>query len=172
MNASATATAFIAKLCTTYACAWTVCTIARIAGKLARSAWWPVERTETGRLELTVSSDPRLLAGVSAAVNHFAECAGLNEAARAGLVAAFEDAFHEVFATASRNSTPVRMSIFTPTGKIEAVLVYHVENARAERVEKIRSLLAGKLDSVMLESSGETVRLDLVKNLSSSRKKR
>jgi hypothetical protein len=59
-----------------------------------------------------------------------------------------------------------------PAGKIEAILVFHGESAHAEKLEKIRSLLAGKLDSARLESSGDTTRLSLVKNLSPARKKR
>ncbi len=131
-----------------------------------------MEPTETGRLDLVISSDPRLLAGVSAAVNHFAEAAGLDEGARANLVAAFEDAFHEVFGASSGNNTPVQMSIASPAGKIEAILLFRGENTKVEKGEKIRTLLAGKLDSVALESSGDTIRLKLVKNLTPSRKKR
>ena len=131
-----------------------------------------MEQTETGKLELTVSSDPRLLAGVSAAVSHFGEVAGLDESARANLVAAFEDCFREVFGAASRNSKPVQMTIGVPSGKIEAVLTFHGEHARPEKAEKVRTLFAGKLDSVRLETSGDSIRLSLVKNLSPSRKKR
>jgi hypothetical protein len=131
-----------------------------------------VEQTETGKLELTVSSDPRLLAGVTAAVTHFAEAAGLDEKAKAKLVAAFEDAFREVFSAPLRNSKPLRMTICIPAGKIEANLVFHGVSAHAEKLEKIRSLLAGKLDSARLESSGDTARLCLVKNLTPARKKR
>jgi hypothetical protein len=109
---------------------------------------------------------------VSAAVNHFAEAAGLDEGARAEFVAAFEDAFHELFCNASRNSKPVQMSIAAPKGKVEAVLLFHGESAQAKKGEKIQALLAGKLDSVALESSGDTIRLKMVKNYSPSRKKR
>jgi hypothetical protein len=130
-----------------------------------------LEPSETGKLELTVTGDPRLLAAVSAAVNHFAEAAGLDEGTRANLVAAFEDAFHEVFGNPGRNSNPVQMSIAAPKGKIEAMLLFRGDNAKPEKGEKIRALLAGKLDSVALESSGDTIRLKLVKNLSPARKK-
>jgi uncharacterized protein (DUF2147 family) len=106
------------------------------------------------------------------AVNHFAEAAGLDEGARANLVAAFDDAFHEVFGNPAKNSNPVQMSIAAPGGKIEAVLLFRGDHAKAEKGEKIRSLLAGKLDSVSLESSGDTICLKLVKKLSPPRKKR
>lgn len=131
-----------------------------------------MEQTETGRLELTVSSDPRLLAGVSAAVSHFGEVTGLGESARADLVAAFENCFHEVFTTASRNSKSVLMSIAAPSGKIEAVITFHGDHARADKAEKIRTMMAGKLDTARLETSGDSIRLCLVKNLSPARKKR
>ncbi len=84
---------------------------------------------------------------------------------------AFEDAFREVFGNPSRNSKPVQMSIAAPVGKIEAVLLFRGENAKPEKGEKIRTLFAGKLDSVRLESSGGAIRLDLVKNLSPTRKR-
>jgi hypothetical protein len=131
-----------------------------------------LEQTESGRLELTVSSDPRLLAGVSAAVSHFGELGGLDEAARAELVAAFEDCFREVFGTASQNSKPIEMSIGAPSGKIDAVLIFHGEHARPEKAEKIRMMFAGKLDTVRLETSGDSIRLSLVKNHAPARKKR
>ncbi len=131
-----------------------------------------MERTETGRVELTICRDPRLLAGVSAAVNHFAEALGLEEGARADLVAAFEDAFREFFGAASWDSKPAHMTIAAPTGKIEAVLLFRGENAKAEKGEKICKMLAGKFDSVRLESSADTIRLNLVKNLLPTRKKR
>lgn len=104
-------------------------------------------------------------------MTHFAEAAGLDESAKANLVAAFEDVIREVLGAASRNSKPVQMSIASPSGKIEAILFFHGETSQAKKVEKLRSLLAGKLDSVSIESSGETIRLSLVKNLSSARKK-
>jgi hypothetical protein len=131
-----------------------------------------LERTETGKLELTISSDPRLLAGVSAALYHFAEAAGLDEPAKAELVAAFEDAFQEIFGGAPQKSKPIEMSIAAPTGMIEAILLFPGDSLHAEKGEKVRKLLAGKLDSVRLETSGDSSRLHLVKNLSPSRKKR
>jgi hypothetical protein len=157
---------------TTSGCAWTGYITARIAGKLARLAWWELERTETGRLELTISSDPRLLAGVSAALYHFAEVAGLDEPAKAELVAAFEDAFHEIFGGVSQNSKPIEMSIAAPAGKIETILLFPGDSLHAEKGEKVRKLLTGKLDSVRLETSGDSSRLHLVKNLASPRKKK
>ena len=107
-----------------------------------------------------------------AAVNHFAEVAGLSENARAGLVAAFEDALHEVFSDHSKDHNSVRMSIAAPTGKIEASLQIHGERSNSDKGERIRKVFAGKLDTVALESSGDDIQLKLVKNLSPVRKKR
>jgi hypothetical protein len=105
-------------------------------------------------------------------VYHFAEAAGLNESAKAEMVAAFEDAFQEIFGGGSQSSVPIEMSIAAPTGKIEAILIFHGDSMHDEKAEKVRKLLAGKLDSVRLETSGNSSRLHLVKNLSPARKKR
>ncbi len=56
-----------------------------------------MQPTDNGKIEITLSSDPRLLAGVSGAVNNVAESAGMDESARANLVAAIEDACHAAF---------------------------------------------------------------------------
>ena len=131
-----------------------------------------MEPTETGKAELIICNDPRLLAGVSAAVNHFAEAAGLGEAARVDLTAAFEDALHAAFQSSSQAGEPIQLTISSPGGRIDAVLNLHGTAADAGRAEAIRKLLSGKVDIVTLDKEGGAIRLHVVKCPSPSPKKR
>ena len=61
-------TAAFANPSTTSGCAWTDCTIAPIAVKLAMCAW-PIPMTANrARTEITLKNDPRLMGAVAAVV--------------------------------------------------------------------------------------------------------
>jgi hypothetical protein len=120
--------------------------------------------SETGRIELTVSGDKRLVAGVAGAVNHVAEAAGLKESARAELVAAVEDACRAALDEVSNNGNRVHLSLDNPPGKIEIVLEYKPthdvsENARGDLAMRAR------LDSVVRESTKNGTRITLQKKV-------
>lgn len=131
-----------------------------------------MQKTETGRVELTLSRDPRLLAGVAGAVNHFAETAGMDESARASLVAAIEDACNEAFLQLPQSNASIAMSLESPPGCVEAVLIFRGAAAKAERAEKIQRALRDRLDRVTRESESGAIRLILIKNTVTHRKKR
>ena len=131
-----------------------------------------MQKIETGKVELTLSRDPRLLAGVAGAVNHFAETAGMDESARANLVAAIEDACNEAFVQLPKANASIEMSLESPPGAVETVLIFHGAAAQSERVEKIQRAVGGRLDRVARESESGTIRLTLIKNAAAPRRKR
>jgi len=131
-----------------------------------------VERTETGRLELKVSGDPRLLAGVSAAIDHFAEASGLRQARRAEFIAAFEDALQEAFPCPESTSKPLCLTLALPAGQLDAILVLPNTAADAGRAEAIQKKLSGKVGSVALENTPDAIRIHLTETRSARRKER
>jgi hypothetical protein len=145
--------------------AWMDCSIARTAARPVKSAWWAVESTETAKVELTLASDSRLLAGVSGAVNHYAEMAGMDEPGRATLVAAIEDACNEAFRNLPDDSGVLELTLAAPAGRVEAVLTFRGIATGAARAEKIQRVLRDRLDRVTRESIGDVTRLALVKNV-------
>jgi hypothetical protein len=124
-----------------------------------------VQPTEIGKVELKFSGDSRILAGVSGAVNHLAEVAGMDEPERATLVAAIEDACQEAFHLVPNGEPLIEMSLATVNGRIEAVMTLHGMNGESGGAEKIQRTLAGRIDRVMQDARGDTIRLTLVKNL-------
>jgi hypothetical protein len=131
-----------------------------------------VQPTDGGKIEMTLSSDARLLAGVSGAVNHVAEAAGMDEAARANLVAAIEDACHVAFDQLKENEASIKMTLGCSGGHIEAVLTLQGSAAQVARTEKIQRALNGRIDKISCEARGDTSRLVLVKNISTPSAKR
>jgi len=170
--ANATATARTAKGRKASECAWTDFIIVPIAGRRAKSAWCKMQPTDNGKIELTLSSDPRLLAGVSGAVNHVAEVAGMDESARANLVAVIEDACHVAFDQLPEEEASIKMILGTVGGHIEATLMLQGSAAKGERPEKIQRALNGRIDKINREVCGDTVRILLVKNISTHSAKR
>jgi hypothetical protein len=170
---NATATAFIAKGRKAFGCASTDFTIVPIAGLRAKSAWSKMQPTENGmRVEMTLSSDPRLLAGVSGAVNHVAEAAGMDESSRANLVAAIEDACHVAFDHLSEDDAPIRMSLGCTGGSVEVALTLRGSAAKGDRPDKIQRALNGRIDKINREVRGDSVRIFLTKNISTHTAKR
>lgn len=120
--------------------------------------------TETGRVEISFTSDSRLLAGVAGAVNHVAEAAGLNEDARAELVAAVEDACQEALGQVGKESGNVELSVEAVDGKVEAVVEFKAAGGAAPAAARGKN--AGpKLDSVRRETNGGKTRIILSKKV-------
>jgi hypothetical protein len=104
-----------------------------------------VQPTETGKVEITLSSDPRLLAGVSGAVNHVAEAAGMDESSRANLVAAIEDACHAAFDQLPEDKSTIQLMLGSAGSHIDAVLMLKGSAAKSDRPEKIQRALTGRI---------------------------
>jgi hypothetical protein len=121
---------------------------------------------------MTLSSDPRLLAGVSAAVNNVAENAGMDESSRANLVAAIEDACNVAFDGLPEDDVPIQLTLGCTNGCVEAVLILRGSAAKSDRPEKIQRALNGRIDRINREVNGDTIRIALTKNISTHTAKR
>jgi hypothetical protein len=131
-----------------------------------------MQPTDSGKVEITLSSDPRLLAGVSGAVNNVAETAGMDESARANLVAAIEDACHAAFDQLAENESSIKMMLGASAEHVEVELILQGSAAKGDRPEKVQRALNGRIDKITREVRGDTVRISLVKNISTQTAKR
>jgi len=131
---------------------------------------------EIGRIELKLDRDARLTAGVTAAVIHVAESAGLGADAQADLVAAAEDACGEAFRLLTAAGARLAVTIEEFTDRIEVTLEYRVQPAqvgretsglpRTEPAQPVGSTgrgLLGRVDNVLSNTQGGTSRTTLVK---------
>jgi hypothetical protein len=121
--------------------------------------------TETGRVEICFTSDSRLLAGVAGAVNHVAEAAGLDENARAELVAAVEDACQEALAQVSKDNKSVALSVEALPDAVEAVLEFQSPAGSSTVPPSAGNKSRHKLDSVRRENRDGNARIILSKKL-------
>jgi len=131
-----------------------------------------MQPVDSGKIEITLASDPRLLAGISGAVNNVAESAGMDELARANLVAAIEDACHAAFNQLAEDESSVKMILGAAGGHVEVVLLLQGSAAKGDRPEKVQRALNGRIDKISREVRGDTVRISLVKNISTQTAKR
>jgi hypothetical protein len=131
-----------------------------------------MQPTDNPKIEMTLSSDPRLLAGMSGAVNHVAEVAGMDESARANLVAAIEDACHAAFDQLPENEASIKMILGSAGGHVEVGLLLQGSAAKGDRPEKVQRALNGRIDKITREVRGDTVRIVLIKNISTQTAKR
>ena len=120
--------------------------------------------SENGRIELTVTGDKRLVAGVAGAVNHVAEAAGLKESARAELVAAVEDACRAALDEVTNNGNRVQVILDNPPGKIEIVLEYKPTHSAAENTRGDLAMRT-RVDSVVREATKNGTRVTLQKKV-------
>ena len=120
--------------------------------------------SESGRIELTVTGDKRLVAGVAGAVNHVAEAAGLKESARAELVAAVEDACRAALDEVTNNGNRVQVILDNPPGKIEIVLEYKPAHSAAENTRGDLAMRT-RVDSVVREATKNGTRVTLQKKV-------
>jgi hypothetical protein len=131
-----------------------------------------LQPTENSKIEMSLSSDPRLLAGVSGAVNHVAEVAGMDESARANLVAAIEDACNVAFDHLAEDEASIKMMLGCASGSVEVALTLQGSAAKGDRPEKIQRALNGRVDKINREVRGDSVRIVLTKNISTQTAKR
>jgi hypothetical protein len=122
--------------------------------------------TELGRVQLSVTADSRLLAGIAGAVNHVAEAAGLAESARADLIAAVEDICEQAIQGAAPDQRHIEISLEPRADKVEVVLEF--SNAAASkdpRVQGGEEAARLHVDSVSREKSGKQTRVTLTKKI-------
>lgn len=96
----------------------------------------------------------------------------MNESARANLVAAIEDACQEAFQQFPNANASIEMSLESPPGRVEAVLIFRGAAAQSDRADKIQLALKGRLDKVAKEANTGTTRLILVKNAAAPQRKK
>lgn len=130
---------------------------------------------EIGRIELKLDRDARLTAGVTGALIHVAESAGLDAEAQANLAAAAEDACSEALRLLTA-AAKLNVTIKEFTDRIEVALEYQVQAVQVGRetfplpaAEPVqpggssgRSLL-GRVDRVLSNTHGGSSRTTLVK---------
>ena len=120
--------------------------------------------TELGRVQLSVTNDSRLLAGIAGAVNHVAEVAGLGESARADLIAAVEDICEEAMQGAPVDQRRIQITLMPLDGRIEIVMEFSshaaAKDPRAQGREEAARL---HVDSVSREHNGKDTRVTLTK---------
>jgi hypothetical protein len=121
--------------------------------------------TETGRVEICFPSDSRLLAGVAGAVNHVAEAVGLDEDARAQLVAAVEDACQEALAEVSKENNNVALSVDVLPDRIEAAVEFKSPSGAPQPSPSAGNKSRHNLDSVRREAKDGNTRIILTKKI-------
>lgn len=95
---------------------------ARIAAKLATSAWWIAVADETTRVVFELVSDNRFVAAVAGAVGHFAERTGLDAQARSDLIRATEEACRAAFPLLPTPEARLRVSVTEFSDRVEVTL--------------------------------------------------
>ena len=80
--------------------------------------------TEVGRIELKLSSDQRLVAGVGGAVAHVAKRVGFDPGAQADLVAAAEEACRDTFPLLGNAKAQLGVTIDDFPDRVEVALEY------------------------------------------------
>lgn len=120
--------------------------------------------SETGRIELALTGDSRILAGVTGAVNHVAEAAGMKQSARADLIAAVEDACKMALSEVSNNGNRVNIILDQPPGKVEVILEYKPASPKQADARTDLAMRA-KMDGVLREATKSGTRLTLIKKV-------
>ena len=146
--------------------------------------WWTAVAGDPGRVVLKLSNDPRLMAGVSGAVEHMAERAGCDARACADLIVAAEEACRETFPLLPAADAQLAVTIEDFSDRVEVTFEYQggglpaaglhafaVPGAEEEGELSGRKLLA-RVDRVQYDTQDGTSRLTLVKYIRpQSRKK-
>ena len=150
-------------------------TIAPIAARPATSVWWTAVAGDPGRVVLKLSNDPRLMAGVSGAVEHMAERAGCDARACADLIVAAEEACRETFPLLPAADAQLAVTIEDFPDRVEVTFEYQGQTRPAAGLDTFavpgaeeegglsgRKLLA-RVDRVQFDTQDATSRLTLVK---------
>lgn len=137
-----------------------------IVARRAKSAWRaPPLTTELGRIQLCLTGDGRLLAGIAGAVNHVAEAAGLEEKSRADLIAAVEDICEEAVASAPPGKAQIALTLEALPGAIQAVLEFPKPSAAKPTPSAKEQAARRHLDSLNREANGDKTRVTLTKKI-------
>ena len=140
--------------------------------------------TTNGHLQLELTGDPRVLAGLSGAVEHFAQQIGLNEAAQKDLVTAAEEACRETFRLLTPQNPSLHVTIDAHPDRVEVALEHKGEplptagldtffgaGAKESTGGELTGLsLMKRVDRVQYHTEGGTSRTTLVKYLQPPKK--
>jgi hypothetical protein len=125
---------------------------------------------------MKITGDPRLVGAVIAAIEHFAQGAGLDEAAQRQLVSAAEHACLETFGQLESKDTPVEVLIEHHPDRLEILFAHAASQAPAIGLDSFLGaagatgpghgvLLLTLVDRVLYDCEGGKSRLRLVKYL-------
>ncbi|HEX2711714.1 MAG TPA: hypothetical protein VHM88_05750 [Candidatus Acidoferrales bacterium] len=137
--------------------------IARIAATLAKSPWRITVTAEVGRIELKLSNDHRLAAGVAGAVAHVAERVGFDAGAQAGLVEATEEACRDAFLSLGNATAQLGVSIEDFPDRVEVTLEYQTPREAEATAGRGGHKLLARVDSVRRDTQAGVSRMTLVK---------
>ncbi len=151
-------------------------TTARIAARLATSAWWMAVANKVRRVLLKLTNDARLVAAVGGAVGYFAEQAGVDARARADLITATEEACRDTFPLLDDADPVLGVQVEGFPDRIEVTLEHQAQPAPAAGLETFVSggeqtgtgragglRLLSRVDRVQYGAEGGTSRMTLVK---------
>jgi hypothetical protein len=127
---------------TTCAFAWTVSTIARIAGKLAKSPWPAAVATEPKALQIQIDADPRFAAAIGGAAHYLADAAGLKDEAAAQLQSSVVAACLEAFDHLSEEHAHLTVTLARFADRIEVALADLGESLPAIGLDAIAGFAA------------------------------
>lgn len=141
--------------------------------------------TEPNRVSLRLSDDPRLLGGVAGAVKHFAQRAGLDEAAQRDLIEATHQACQTTFPLLPDGDHTLVVAIEDFSDRVEITLEHHGEALPSAGLETFAGFggegeqpgdlsgiaLMSRVDRVLYDTQGDTSRMTLVKYTSAATQK-
>lgn len=140
--------------------------------------------TTSAHVQLDLNADPRLLAGLSGAVEHFAQQIGLGEAAQKDLMTAAEEACRDTFRLLTPENPTLHVTIDAHPDRVEVMLEHRGEalptagldtffgaGAKSSTGGELTGLsLMARVDRVLYDTAGGTSRTTLVKYLKPPKK--
>ena len=180
-NASATGTAVIVRDSMVSDCAWTANSIARIAGKLAKSAWSNPMTDEPVRTVFHLDKDSRLVSVFCSAVEHQAAQAGLEGGAGAQFAQAAGDVCREAISQGALGDHGIDVTLDKFQDRMEVVIHYRGKalpssesgsevtlGAKSKGAESLKGQeLLARVDRVHCNADEGIARVTLVKFLPS-----
>ena len=130
---------------------------------------------------MRITGDPRLVGAVAAAVEHFAQGAGLDEATQKQLMSAAEQACLETFSQLESAETPIEVLIEHHPDRLEILFAHAASQAPAIGLDSFLGMagetgpgqgvmLLSLVDRVLYDCEGGKSRLRLVKYLNTGGK--
>ena len=135
--------------------------------------------TESKRAQLKLSGGPELIAAAAAAVEHFAQEAGLEEAVQSDLMAACEQVCSDALRSAESESGTLEVVIEHHTDRLEISVAHPSLNGPAVGLDSFLGSSGGdasgiglmkRVDRVRYDSAGSGSRMVLVKYLPGAKK--